>query len=481
VNLAQKVAFNTTIQIVGRVSGIVISLLTLHVTTTYLGVTEFGELAVILAVAGLVLTISDLGVTTTLARELAKTPDDADSLAGNLLSFRLLGSTVLFGLTLAAVPLLPYSSQTKLGLSIYLVGTALRSVATFPKAFFQTNLQLHRQALIELVSKVLSLIAVVVVARADLGFIAIVIALSVVAASEVVVSYLLMRSMWRPLLRWQKGIRKPLVRTSLVIAVVSTVGVLHFRGDVFLLSLLAPAQDVGIYTVASQFISQSFILPGFLLGAVFPILTRAIHDGSSWRVDEVVNRTLQALALASVAVALGVLTLARPAIHLVAGAEFDDAVRPSRILALAMPFIFCAPIFYNVAIAVNRQRMLLWVGLTSLSMNFALNLILIPLFTYNGAAVATIVTEGVSFAGSLWVARRSVVFHVDADVLLRIAFSCLAGTVTALVLIAHSAFLSCLLGELVLLATAVATGALKINELRGFFRRGEQVGTGSWS
>ena len=88
------------------------------------------------------------------------------------------------------------------------------------------------------------------------------------------------------------------------------IGVLHFRGDAFLLSLLAPARDVGIYAIAFEFIGQAFILPGFLIAAVFPILTRAIHDAAG-DVDTVVEpQTLQALALGSAVVGLAVFTLA---------------------------------------------------------------------------------------------------------------------------------------------------------------------------
>jgi O-antigen/teichoic acid export membrane protein len=275
--------------------------------------------------------------------------------------------------------------------------------------------------------------------------------------------------LWRPVLRWERRVRGPLVRTSLAIAVVSTVGILHFRGDIVLLSLLAPPEDVGVYTLASQFISEAFILPGFLMAAVFPILTRAIHGAG--KIDEVINRTLQVLALASVAVGLAVVTLARPAVDIVAGAEFEAAVRPSRILALSIPFIFCAPVFFNIAIAVNRQRWLFWAGLATLGLNVLLNLILIPLFSYNGAAAATVVSEAVSFAGSLLIARRFVDFEIDAHVLIRIATSSILGTMAAVVVLRYSDVAAFVVAELALLAAAGMTHALRMEDARLLLRR----------
>lgn len=71
-NLAQKIAFNTGIQLVGQIVVLVIGLVTLRLTATYLGVTTFGQLSIVLSLTGLVAIVADLGVTTTLARELSK-------------------------------------------------------------------------------------------------------------------------------------------------------------------------------------------------------------------------------------------------------------------------------------------------------------------------------------------------------------------------------------------------------------------------
>ena len=110
-NLAQKVAFNTGIQLVGQVIVLAIGLLTLRLTATYLGVETFGQLSIVLSLTGLVAIIADLGVTTTLARELAKSPDEADRLGGDLLRFRLVSSLGSVLLLLVAIPWLMRGKQ----------------------------------------------------------------------------------------------------------------------------------------------------------------------------------------------------------------------------------------------------------------------------------------------------------------------------------------------------------------------------------
>lgn len=472
--LAQKVAFNTTTQIAGRIAGILVSLVTLRVTTGYLGAADFGELAIVLAVGGLVLTVSDLGVTTTLARELSKRPDETDRLAATMLSFRIGGAVGVVAAALVVVPFLPYASETRVALAVYLVGTICLSIATFPKAFFQTALALHRQAAIDLTMKVVALTAVGTVAALDLGFLALVVALATLGLVELLLAFTLMARLWRPSLRWDRALGMSLARSSLAVGLVSMIGVLHFRGDAFLLSLLAPARDVGIYAIAFQFIGQAFILPGFLVAAVFPILTRAIHQASG-EVDTVVNRTLQALALGSAAVGLAVFTLARPLIDLVAGPGFEDAVRPTRILALSLPFLFCAPVFYSCCIAVNRQRSLIWVGLASLCLNVGLNLVLIPRYTYDGAAVATVVSEATALVSTVWVAVRHVELRVDLGPLVRIGFASLAGAVAGVLLLQVSTLAACAGSELLLFGVGAAIGAFRPDDLRLLVGRGTRT------
>lgn len=464
-NLAQRVALNTSAQIGGQVVGILVALVTLRVTTGYLGVDGFGELAIVLALGGLVVTLSELGVTTTLARELAKAPDDADRLAGSLLCFRLVSSLGLVVVVLVAIPALPYASETKLALAVYLVGVLAQSLATFPKAFFQTNLQLHLQAAVDLTTKVLALIAVSVVAVLDLGFHALVGGLALVSVAGFTLAFRFLTRFWRPVLRWDAVLGRSLVRTALAIGAVSVIGLLTFQADAILLSLLAPARDVGIYTVAFRFIDTAFVFPGLFVAAVFPIFARLVAEGPG-RVDETVNRAFQVLALGSVAVAVAIFSLARPVVLLVAGADFEDAVVTARILAFCIPFIFCAPVFYNLAIAANRQRSLVWVGLASLAFNLTANLALIPPYTYNGAAAAALLTTALSFALSAWVGVRAVSIRFEWRFLAKALAAATSAAAAVALLLPMSDFVAFAVAEVAFVAIAFLVGAVRNADIR---------------
>jgi O-antigen/teichoic acid export membrane protein len=67
-----------------------------------------------------------------------------------------------------------------------------------------------------------------------------------------------------------------------------------------------------------------------------------------------------------------------------------------RVLVFASLFIFTDALFASLLILFRRQRQLVLVVGGALVLNVALNLILIPPFSYVGAAVATVVTEGLA-------------------------------------------------------------------------------------
>lgn len=472
-NLPQKVAVNTAVQIGGQVAGLFIGLLTLRLTTGYLGVDAFGQLSIVLALGSMLVTISDLGVTTTLARELAKAPERADALGGQLLRFRVLSIVVIVCFGFLLLPVLPYDSETKVALAISFASVVFASLATFPRAFFQTHLRLHLQAAVDLLTKVLALVAILVVIALTLGLQALVGLLVAASAAGALLAFSLSRRFWSINLQSDWTQARPLIRDSIGIGVVSMIGLLHLRGDAFLLSLMKPAADVGVYAVAFRFVEQAFFLPGLFLAAIFPILARYVHQADE-RLNLAINLTFQALVLGSVAVTLFVFILAPTIVQVIATSEFDAAITPTRILAFSLVFVFVSTIFYNLLFAVNRQRELIVIGLFAVALNVALNLVLIPKYSYNGAAVATVVSEGVSFGGSFVVARRMTKFRLDRLFLLRAAAAAGAAALVAAVSWDGPRWFVLLLAELTFVTVAFASGAVRKTDLRFILRREER-------
>jgi O-antigen/teichoic acid export membrane protein len=429
VNVPRRVLATTAAQLGGKVALALAAIATLRLTTGYLGVEGYGELAIVFAFVPILAIVSDLGIPLVLGRELARSPERGDELGGTMLAVRLAASAFLLVLFLALVPFLPYEHEVKVALAIGAAGVAVAAVAGFPAAFFQLHLRLDLAALVDLVGALVGVTLVACVVVFDLGFYALVATLPAGALASALLAFALSRRFWRVNVRagWARSL--PLLRDALPLGVVSILGLLHFKVDSLMLSVLRPAEDLGIYTVAYRFLEQALILPGLFLAALFPILTRVVTERSSDG-PAVVVRAFNFLLLVAVPLAIAAFAQADPLVRLLAGEAFADAAAPLQILALALVLTFANAPFAMLLVALNRRKALIAASLTGLALNVGLNAWAIPAYGYTGAAVTTVVSELVGFALVLALARRAYPFALGGEYVLRLAPAAGAMTLT---------------------------------------------------
>jgi O-antigen/teichoic acid export membrane protein len=423
-NLAQRILYNVGTQVSGKVVALLFSLLAIRVMTEYLGVDDYGKLAIVLSLIGLVVIVSELGISTVLAREVAKSPERADALGGTLFRFRLLSAAIVVGLALAATPFLPYASEVKLGLLIALAGAFFQSIGRFPHAFFQVSLRMDLSAFLEISYRLAILLLVIFVAGFDLGFYAMLAALSLAAFVWCVSSFILSRTFWKINVRAAAGASRPLIRDSFGLWLFTVFGLLHLQGDMILLSLMKPPADVAIYAIAFKFVEQALVLSGILMAVFFPILVRRMSESRD-RGEEVIRKCSALLLVSAICVTLVLVVMAPQLVGIIASKEFADAEQVLRILALALPAMFAAAVYLHVLVALNRQRALIGIAISSLGLNVALNLYLIPHYSYIGAAWATVASELFASVAVLHMARGAFAFRLHYGLLSRIGFPAL--------------------------------------------------------
>jgi O-antigen/teichoic acid export membrane protein len=417
----QRVLANTLVQVAGKAFVALAALAVVRLTAGYLGVDGFGELAIVLAFVPLLLVASDLGVTTVLAREVAKDPTRADRLGGTLLAVRLAGSAAVFLAFITVVPFLPYAFEVKVGLAVAAAGVVLTSAGAFTTPFFQVNLRLEYVALLDVLTAVLTVGLVGAAVALDLGLYGVVAAFPLVALGACAASFALSRRFWRVNVRGAWTEAKPLLGDALPLGLVAVLGLLHFKVDSLMLSVLKPPADLGVYMVAFRFVEQALVVPALFMAAVFPILTRALH-GTRADAEAVIGKSLRFLVLLAVPLAIATFALARPLVLLVAGPQLEAAAEPLRILAPAIVFAFASVIFAGVLLALNQRRELVLASLAGLGINVALNAYFIPAHGYNGAAATTVVSEALGLGLVFLLARRAHPFSLRGDGTVNVAY-----------------------------------------------------------
>ncbi len=407
-SLARRVAWNTIAQAAARVVTLALSVLTTVLLTRHLGVSGYGAYVTVTVYVPFFALFFDSGVTTLVVRSLSTDPSRTD-LFREALGLRLALSLPV-ALLAYGIALLLYggSADTPIreGIVIGLPVILLSSASSTLTAQFQARLRMDRVALAEIAGQVVAAGLIVVIVIVDGSLNAVIGAVVAGAFVNVAVLLVLARRVTsvRPLMHPRRWLA--LLRRALPLGLALMIATIYFRADAILLSILKGAHAVGIYGVAYRLLEAIVAFPGFFYVSVFPLLSQAYARRDLANLRDVTQRAFDLLVLAAVPVVLGTLVLAPQIVHALAGSGFDAAVTPLRIVIAGAGLMFVNGLFSYVLIAIDQQVQLLWSGLATLTFNLALNLALIPSYSYTAAAAVATGSELLALVVLLVLVRR---------------------------------------------------------------------------
>jgi O-antigen/teichoic acid export membrane protein len=374
-----------------------------------LGPVGFGQYSLATILASVLATFADLGLGVVGLREATRRPSDARFLAG-VIRYKILVQTVCF---VALAPLLMV--VTRPNILAVAVGVACLSM-WLTMALAAVGLPVQREirfgaiAAADVVGRVVQLAAVVLVGSVGGGLLAMVGAgLAVPLAGLAIVAPTARRRLcsWRG--RLHSAERRALVRAGLPLAVLTVLGLFHFKLDSILLAWLRPANDLGMYSADYRIIEMILTVPQLLVAALFPVLARK-HGSDLTRWVRVAFAWSWKLALPSLAL---VFIYAKPIVVLTAGSAFEPAAPALRVLVLATFFAWINVLIAQVAVVINAQSRVLAASVVGIVLNAGMNLLVIPRWGYFGAAWTTVVSEAVGFLMVLVITCRAWGSRID--------------------------------------------------------------------
>ncbi len=185
------------------------------------------------------------------------------------------------------------------------------------------------------------------------------------------------------------------LRDSYAYALLGLVGLVYFRIDALMLTWLKGPEATGIYTAAYRLLDAVTDAPGVIVAAIFPTLAR-LHRGPRPRLRRAYRSVMVVLTLAGLPVAAALALLAGPVTNALYGAEFAESATVLRLLAVAVFLIFVDTANTMMLYSGDNMGTVLALSLATTAANIGMNLLLIPRYSYNGAAAATIASTALS-------------------------------------------------------------------------------------
>lgn len=351
--------------------------------------------------------IASLGISTYAIREGAKIRDDASKFqvfAKEIFSLNLSSTVVSMVLLVAIVIIFPVLKQYQniiliLGLSIPLTLLGTEWIFNVYEDFFYITV---RSICFQLVSMILMFSFVK--SKEDVWKYAII---SVIAtAGSNILNFKKVKKYFKHGIISYSDFKKHIVPVLILFAS-AVASQIYVNSDITMLGIIKGDYDTGIYSAASKIYN---IIRSLLTAVITIVLPRLSYLNTKKNRAEYVtflSKLFNAYACIILPAAVGLMFIAEDALLLLSGKEFVIAAKSLRILCIAMIFSMLGSFIANTVLVIHsKEKIIFKATCVGAIVNIVANFFFISKYSYNGAALATLLSEMIVFAIQLIGALR---------------------------------------------------------------------------
>lgn len=197
---------------------------------------------------------------------------------------------------------------------------------------------------------------------------------------------------------------KTLFKESFPLIISSFMIVIYYNLDMIMLGIIKSQRDVGIYNAAYKIFMIGLIPLAAIVKIFLPSLSK-IKDA------DLLKGTIKKYGIMMLAsgglIASVIYFSADQSVTIIFGSEYRNAIVPLMILALNI-LVISVNVFLGNPLTVWGKQKVYAIAITFGAIaNIILNILLIPKYSYNGAALATLLSEVVVFVGVFYLFNKN--------------------------------------------------------------------------
>jgi O-antigen/teichoic acid export membrane protein/glycosyltransferase involved in cell wall biosynthesis len=442
--VAGKVARNFIVQSLGQLYGYVSALVAQNIIATLLLENTYGAYSTVTVYISLFAVLADGGIMFISVREAAKYPEKIEKILSNTFWLKTIFAGVAFSLSIAIVYLfIPYPADVRFGIFIFAISQFFTSISVAFDVIFQSRQQSRYPTIVVVTARNIIFFGLLAALLYQTKF-----TIGPHLDQRMLFYYLIILNIILNIvsffIKFIGGIRqvplrfsidwtyaRSLLIISIPMGIVTILGQIHYKADILILSVLASKTDVGIYNMAYRGIEFTLMFLTLLTSMLFPVLANySTRNITAFR--NATRRVVDICVTIVVPICVIVALLAPGVVALYSNNHYPLSATPLAILTISLIFSFINNIYSYLVIVENQQNQLIWVQIINIIANVSLNLYAIPRYSYNGSAVATIITEGLGMFLTIYVANRILRIYPSIPSIMR---SLIATGATAAVII----------------------------------------------
>lgn len=390
----RRIVGNTLISLLGQLVTWTSTLVLTIAYGRFLGDIKFGELYFAITFVSLIGFPVEFGFNQQLTRDVATEPQKAQAYLWNTLLIKITLWIGAYGIMLLVIRALGYSQEQWMlvaicGLSL-LSGSIVNAFAALHYAFERTLFPSVGMMLEKGIS-------------AAVGFFLLKNGASVQTMAFVLLGGSIIDAIWVACwffrlvgkrVAFERATLVKLLRTSIPFVVYGVLGVIYYRIDTVLLSLMTSTAVVGWYGAGYRLFDTLLFLPNLILNAVmYPVFSK-LSVKSHTTLRTAVEKCMSLLLICSIPIATFMI-VAAPAIigFLYHRPDFVNSVPVVQALAPGLVFLYINTLFSSIIVSTKGEKKIPIMAAVALVFNLGLNLALIPHYQQVGAAAVTSLTE----------------------------------------------------------------------------------------
>ncbi len=398
----KRISSNISWLTISEIGSKIIGFVFVIIIARYLKTVIFGQYSFAISFGIIFSVVAEFGLGTLLTREVARDKNKAFKYLGNLFVLKIFISVLTFGLIYLSVQF--FNKPENIEYLVYLAGLniILISYNTFFRSVFRAFEKMKYETYSRLIERIALLLLTILVVIFNLGVISIFWALIIGEAISFIYTLWILNKKFTQLKpQYDFAFWKAALKPSIYFTITGLFINIYFKIDVIMLSTMKNDQITGLYSAAYDLMLAFLFVPTVLAAAVYPLLSN-FYKNYKERLQTLIPRLIKYFLIIGIPLSLGLLGLSKYLINILYGQDFSGSIIIFQYLSIALIFVFLNFIFSTLFNSIDKQKILTLTSGFGMVFNIAVNFILIPRYSATGAVIATILTEILLSALSLY-------------------------------------------------------------------------------
>lgn len=395
-NIAKKVAINAFFMFAGNVVVKILALFVSIYLARYLGVEYFGEYNFVITYMTFFIFVVNFGLDPILIRAISRPGSNIDHLTSNILVIRILTSFFSILLAVLLIWLLEYPRETIMYVSLMSIILLFQGISYLFESVFHAKLKMNYSAMGLVISKLFYSIAVfcLIVLNSNLLNFFYVYIISELIRTGIAIYY--SSKFVRIRFSIDFDLWKSLFRECLPFIASYALFIIYYRIDILMLSKMQGTFAVGLYSSAYRLVDPLLFMPTALASTLMPIMAKEYVNNTS-KFKYLYSTGSKYILLLMLPLTIILFLFSEKIINLLYTTNYYPAIITFQILSLTLVFNSVNSMQNSLLIASDRQKINTLSIAGCCILNVVLNFVLIPRYSYNGAAIATMVSVIILF------------------------------------------------------------------------------------